>query len=116
MSVDVTAGGATGGQASMTHGETADLAALPRKLDGFMDEMRTQFATLGDKILPTLDLVRDELGKLQKTVDRVNRENRELRADMNTLKAQVRELQLDRAAASTTKATRRAAPTKGKRT
>ena len=109
---DVTAGGATGGQASMTHDEVSAVAQLPARLDGFMAEMRQQFATLGDKILPAINEMTAEIGRLQKTVDRVNRENREHRKELDELKAQVRDLQLERAAANTDKATRRPSPRK----
>lgn len=110
---DLLAGGATGGGGSMTHEEFERLAELPKHLDSFMSEMRLQFSTLGEQILPTLDLVRSEIGKLQKTVDRVVHENRSLKAQVAANTAAIREIQLERAAAQTASATRRSSPKKG---
>jgi hypothetical protein len=103
---DATSGGATAGRPSMTHDEFSALAELPKAFGEFVSEIRQQFSTLGEQILPTLELLRTELHRLQLNQDRTNNKVRTHDTEILKLKSDVLQLQLQ--AAADPKATRRA--------
>lgn len=103
---DLSGGGATGGRPSMTFGEVEAMRDMPKRLDSFMSEIRQQFSTLGEQILPTLSLVSAELGRLQKTVSRIVHENRSIMARQDAIEAQLSAMRLELAAATAKKVVR----------
>jgi hypothetical protein len=92
--------------------DMTDVTLLPRRFEAFASEVRAEFRTLGERILPSLERVEATMSAFRKELDRAVSRVSDLEQRQAATESKVLELQLDRAATRTNKATRRAAPKK----
>lgn len=69
-------------------GELDDLALLPKRFDMFAAEVRGSFELLGNKILPTLDVIKQSVGALIARVEHLERKQHDTDDRLKALERQ----------------------------